>query len=134
MANAMKGMQVDQIAKTMAQFEKSFEDMDVRSGAYVYSMMVCMQCVSMMNIEYDIIICVYIMHSVCNRTEYSSERTYIYGLCAECYYITRLLYISVSVYFIYYSAHTDIDISDRLIIIRIVVQGIWSLRWTLVLV
>ena len=41
MANAMKGMQVDQIAKTMAQFEKSFEDMDVRSGAYVYSMMVC---------------------------------------------------------------------------------------------
>ena len=32
MANAMKGMQVDQIAKTMAQFEKSFEDMDVRSG------------------------------------------------------------------------------------------------------
>ena len=33
MASAMKGMQVDQIAKTMAEFEKQFEDMDVTSGS-----------------------------------------------------------------------------------------------------
>lgn len=32
MSNAMKSMQVEQIASTMADFEKSFEDMDVRSG------------------------------------------------------------------------------------------------------
>jgi charged multivesicular body protein 1 len=32
MSNAMKSMQVDQIASTMADFEKNFEDMDVRSG------------------------------------------------------------------------------------------------------
>jgi division protein CdvB (Snf7/Vps24/ESCRT-III family) len=32
MASAMKGMEVDQIAKTMADFEKQFEDMDVASG------------------------------------------------------------------------------------------------------
>mmetsp|Transcript_19759 Transcript_19759/g.19086 ORF Transcript_19759/g.19086 Transcript_19759/m.19086 type:complete len:203 (-) Transcript_19759:221-829(-) len=32
MASAMKGMEVDTIAKTMAEFEKQFEDMDVRSG------------------------------------------------------------------------------------------------------
>ena len=35
MASAMKGMQVDQIAKTMADFEKQFEDMDVTSGALI---------------------------------------------------------------------------------------------------
>ena len=35
MASAMKGMQVDQIAKTMADFEKQFEDMDVTSGSYL---------------------------------------------------------------------------------------------------
>lgn len=33
MANAMKSMQVETIAKTMEEFEKQFEDMDVRSGA-----------------------------------------------------------------------------------------------------
>ena len=32
MSNAMKSMQVDQIAQTMEEFEKQFEDMDVRSG------------------------------------------------------------------------------------------------------
>jgi charged multivesicular body protein 1 len=32
MSNAMKSMQVDQIASTMEAFEKQFEDMDVRSG------------------------------------------------------------------------------------------------------
>jgi charged multivesicular body protein 1 len=32
MSNAMKSMQVEQIASTMADFEKNFEDMDVRSG------------------------------------------------------------------------------------------------------
>ena len=32
MSNAMKSMEVEQIAQTMADFEKSFEDMDVRSG------------------------------------------------------------------------------------------------------
>lgn len=32
MSNAMKNMQVEQIASTMQDFEKQFEDMDVRSG------------------------------------------------------------------------------------------------------
>eukprot|EP00349_Pseudokeronopsis_sp_Brazil_P008792 CAMPEP_0202972044 /NCGR_PEP_ID=MMETSP1396-20130829/32886_1 /ASSEMBLY_ACC=CAM_ASM_000872 /TAXON_ID= /ORGANISM="Pseudokeronopsis sp., Strain Brazil" /LENGTH=173 /DNA_ID=CAMNT_0049702045 /DNA_START=149 /DNA_END=670 /DNA_ORIENTATION=- len=32
MSNAMKSMEVTQIAKTMEDFEKQFEDMDVRSG------------------------------------------------------------------------------------------------------
>ncbi len=32
MSNAMKNMQVEQIANTMQSFEKQFEDMDVRSG------------------------------------------------------------------------------------------------------
>ena len=32
MSNAMKSMKVEQIASTMEEFEKSFEDMDVRSG------------------------------------------------------------------------------------------------------
>ncbi len=32
MSNAMKSMQVEQIASTMQDFEKNFEDMDVRSG------------------------------------------------------------------------------------------------------
>jgi charged multivesicular body protein 1 len=32
MSNAMKNMNVEQIAKTMSEFEKQFEDMDVRSG------------------------------------------------------------------------------------------------------
>lgn len=32
MSHAMKSMEVEQIAKTMEQFEKQFEDMDVRSG------------------------------------------------------------------------------------------------------
>ena len=32
MSNAMKSMQVEQIANTMQEFEKQFEDMDVRSG------------------------------------------------------------------------------------------------------
>mmetsp|Transcript_3701 Transcript_3701/g.5068 ORF Transcript_3701/g.5068 Transcript_3701/m.5068 type:complete len:207 (+) Transcript_3701:29-649(+) len=32
MSNAMKSMQVEQIASTMQSFEKQFEDMDVRSG------------------------------------------------------------------------------------------------------
>lgn len=32
MSNAMKNMEVEKIASTMEQFEKNFEDMDVRSG------------------------------------------------------------------------------------------------------
>lgn len=32
MASAMKSMEVDKIARTMEEFEKNFEDMDVRSG------------------------------------------------------------------------------------------------------
>ena len=32
MSNAMQSMEVEKIAKTMEQFEKQFEDMDVRSG------------------------------------------------------------------------------------------------------
>lgn len=32
MSNAMKAMDPEKIAKTMEQFEKQFEDMDVRSG------------------------------------------------------------------------------------------------------
>jgi charged multivesicular body protein 1 len=32
MSNAMKSMKVEQIASTMEEFEKNFEDMDVRSG------------------------------------------------------------------------------------------------------
>lgn len=32
MSNAMKSMNTEQIAATMAQFEKAFDDMDVRSG------------------------------------------------------------------------------------------------------
>ena len=32
MSNAMKNMQIDQITNTMQEFEKQFEDMDVRSG------------------------------------------------------------------------------------------------------
>ena len=32
MASAMKGMNVEQIANTMEQFEKQFADMDVRTG------------------------------------------------------------------------------------------------------
>lgn len=41
MAGAMKGMNVDQIAKTMAEFEKQFEDMDVTSGTLWYSTEYC---------------------------------------------------------------------------------------------
>lgn len=37
MSNAMKSMQVDQISKTMEQFEKQFEDMDVRAGMHCLS-------------------------------------------------------------------------------------------------
>ncbi len=33
MSSALKTMDVDTISRTMADFEKSFEDMDVRSGA-----------------------------------------------------------------------------------------------------
>jgi len=36
MSNAMKSMEVEQIAKTMQDFEKTFEDMDVRSGTYQF--------------------------------------------------------------------------------------------------
>jgi charged multivesicular body protein 1 len=36
MSNAMKNMQVEQIASTMQEFEKQFEDMDVRSGNNEY--------------------------------------------------------------------------------------------------
>lgn len=32
MSNAMKSMEVEQIAKTMEEFERQFENMDVRSG------------------------------------------------------------------------------------------------------
>ena len=32
MSNAMKSMNVEQISSTMTQFEKQFEDMDVKSG------------------------------------------------------------------------------------------------------
>ena len=32
MSTAMKGMEVDQIAKTMSDFERQFENMDVTSG------------------------------------------------------------------------------------------------------
>lgn len=32
MSTAMKGMEVDQIAKTMSEFERQFENMDVTSG------------------------------------------------------------------------------------------------------
>lgn len=32
MSSAMKGMQVDKIAKTMSEFERQFENMDVTSG------------------------------------------------------------------------------------------------------
>lgn len=35
MSSAMKSMDVERIAKTMDQFEKNFEDMDVRSGTVV---------------------------------------------------------------------------------------------------
>ena len=31
-SNAMKSMNVEQISSTMTQFEKQFEDMDVKSG------------------------------------------------------------------------------------------------------
>lgn len=34
MANAMKSMNVEQISRTMSEFEKQFEDMDVRSGGF----------------------------------------------------------------------------------------------------
>lgn len=34
MSTAMKGMEVDQIAKTMSEFERQFENMDVTSGTY----------------------------------------------------------------------------------------------------
>jgi charged multivesicular body protein 1 len=36
MSNAMKNMQVEQIADTMQNFEKQFEDMDVRSGEKIF--------------------------------------------------------------------------------------------------
>lgn len=36
MSNVMKTMQVDQIAKTMEDFEKQFDDMDVRSGMFQF--------------------------------------------------------------------------------------------------
>lgn len=48
MSNAMKNMQVEQIASTMQNFEKQFEDMDVRSGlrttllVLFYTLNVCM--------------------------------------------------------------------------------------------
>ena len=35
MATAMKGMQVEQIAATMGEFEKQFENMDVTSGKII---------------------------------------------------------------------------------------------------
>lgn len=38
MSNAMKSMQVEQIASTMQSFEKQFEDMDVRSGIILLKM------------------------------------------------------------------------------------------------
>lgn len=41
MSNAMKSMQVDQIARTMEQFEKQFEDMDVRSGKQILVVILC---------------------------------------------------------------------------------------------
>lgn len=34
MSNAMKSMNVEQISSTMNQFEKQFEDMDVKSGEF----------------------------------------------------------------------------------------------------
>ena len=37
MSSAMKGMEVEQIAKTMTEFEKQFENMDVRSGTSKFS-------------------------------------------------------------------------------------------------
>jgi division protein CdvB (Snf7/Vps24/ESCRT-III family) len=36
MSTAMKGMQVEQIAKTMGEFEKQFENMDVTSGERLF--------------------------------------------------------------------------------------------------
>jgi Snf7 len=36
MSTAMKGMEVDQIAKTMSEFERQFENMDVTSGTYAF--------------------------------------------------------------------------------------------------
>lgn len=45
MSNAMKSMQVEQIANTMQQFEQTFEDMDVRSG-YMESTMDSTTCMS----------------------------------------------------------------------------------------
>lgn len=35
MSNAMQTMNVEQISKTMNQFEKQFEDMDVKSGEFI---------------------------------------------------------------------------------------------------
>lgn len=37
MSSAMKGMEVEQIAKTMTEFERQFENMDVRSGKIRYN-------------------------------------------------------------------------------------------------
>jgi charged multivesicular body protein 1 len=37
MSNAMKSMDVEKIASTMSEFEKQFEDMDVRSGKNIHS-------------------------------------------------------------------------------------------------
>jgi hypothetical protein len=39
MSNAMKNMQVEQIASTMQNFEKQFEDMDVRSGLRIWGLL-----------------------------------------------------------------------------------------------
>lgn len=36
MSNVMKSMEVESIAKTMDEFEKQFENMDVRSGYVLY--------------------------------------------------------------------------------------------------
>lgn len=42
MSNAMKNMQVEQIANTMQSFEKQFEDMDVRSGLLLLLLLSCL--------------------------------------------------------------------------------------------
>jgi charged multivesicular body protein 1 len=49
MSNAMKSMNVEQIASTMAQFEKSFEDMDVRSGNTLTTTIIIIIIILLMN-------------------------------------------------------------------------------------
>lgn len=69
MTNAMKTMDVEQISKVMNEFEKSFEDMDVRSGMQHNSVYTCFSfyvsfCAPINLLFTHMIVCVYIFQVI----------------------------------------------------------------------